>query len=628
MKYLFPLLLLTACSPKPNGQLSSSTIAVTSDDKRIWVVNPDSDSVSLIDATSRTLVAEIPLGSTPALDAAGRYEPAIKPRALALSPDETKLYIAAETANQVFVVDTASRAVVTTISVGAAPVGVIATDNAIYVTSHEAATVSKIDPRSNTVVATLPVTEHPWGVSLSADGKRLFVSHLLVSAGVTVIDTGAFTVTASLALADQPAGSSKLVPNGTPRGVYSAVPRPSSDELWLPHMLLAVGTPQPSLDFESTVFPTITIAASDGSAERRRLLFKPLMVPGTDGAFTDSVSGPRALAFSPDGKIALLALAQSEDLMVFDGTTGNELTLLRPLPGTFLEGIAVNHAGTQAYVDGRNSHNVTVLKIAASVVSVDGDAIERLTADPMPADLRLGQRLFYSANSAAFPLTKNFWVACSTCHLEGGTDAVTWQFAQGPRDTPSNAGGPINTGFLFRQAVRNDVIQYDKTIRVEQGGAFDRTNAQQLPLLEALSAFVNRAIPFPQNPNIGQSPTAAQQRGATTFTQLCAGCHSGAYLTDSGAGNPTLDFTGTIVLHDIGTCVTTGQYVDKPSADEVTGAIHTACDFDTPSLRGIFATPPYFHDGSAATLADVVDRLAPTLSAGDKSDLVEYLRTL
>jgi cytochrome c peroxidase len=60
--------------------------------------------------------------------------------------------------------------------------------------------------------------------------------------------------------------------------------------------------------------------------------------------------------------------------------------------------------------------------------------------------------------------------------------------------------------------------------------------------------------------------------------------------------------------------------------------MHTACDFDTPTLRGIFATAPYFHDGSAATLGDAVDRLPAAitngLSTGDKADLVAYLQTL
>src|SRR5262249_45310534 len=156
----------------------------------------------------------------------------------------------------------------------------------------------------------------------------------------------------------------------------------------------------------------------------------------------------------------------------------------------------------------------------------------------------------------------------------------------------------------FRQAVRNDVVQYDKTIRVEQGGNFDRTVDAQKPLLAALASFVNYAIPFPQNPNLAANGalTDAQKRGQATFAASCAGCHSGASLTDSGAGNPPLDFTGPIVLHDVGTCVTSGPFLDKPAPDEVTGTMHTACDFDTPSLRGVFATAPYFHDGSAATL--------------------------
>jgi len=308
---------------------------------------------------------------------------------------------------------------------------------------------------------------------------------------------------------------------------------------------------------------------------------------------------------------------------------------VRPLPATFLEGIAVDHAGTHAYVDGRNTHNVVVLKLAPNdpiePVAIDGDAIDRIASDPMPADLRLGQRLFYTANSAAFPLTQNFWMSCSTCHLEGQTDAVTWLFLVGPRDTPSNAGGPSNTGFLLRQALRKSVAEYDTTINLEQGGFFHRTSADQKPLLDALSAFVNRAIPFPQNPYRAPDGTltAAQTHGKDLFLANCRTCHAGEYLTDSGDGNPTLDLNGPIMLHDIGTC-NTGIFPDQPAPDEVVGKMHTACDFDTPTLRGIVATAPYFHDGSAATLGDAVDRLpaAAALSADDKAALVEYLKTL
>jgi YVTN family beta-propeller protein len=625
----------------------SSSLALTSDDSQLWVVNADSDSISLVDPKARTLVAEVALGPPPMVDGQMRFDPNIAPRALAISPDDAKVYVAGQRANAVFVVDAKSRAVVGNIAVGAEPVGLVAAADgqAVYVVSHQAATVAKIDPATASVVATLPVAEHPWGASLSADGKSLFVTHLLQHAGVTVIDTATFTVRNTIELADQPAdAASKLVPNGVARGVYTAVPRPqkgtSGGDIWLPHMLLAIGTAQPDLDFQSTAFPTISTLEPTATSEAKRLLFKPLTVPGATGAFNDSISGPRALAFTPDGTLAFMADSASEDVMVFDGTSGNERQLVRPVPGALLEGIVVDHAGTHAFIDGRNTHNIIALSIAngaALDVEVDGQPIERLmAADPMPAQLRLGQRLFYTANSSAYPITQNFWIACASCHLEGGSDAVTWKFAQGPRDTPSNAGGPINTGFLMRQALRNDMIDYDVTIRTEQGGLFHRDTASQLPYLEAVGAYTNYAIPLPRNPNVAADGTLtdAQTRGQATFGTLCASCHSGPFYTDSGQGNVridgALDMNGTILLHDIGTCVTNGPYDDQPHKDDVVGLTRTACDFDTPTLRGIFATAPYFHDGSSATLDDVVARLSfsSTLSAADQADLVAFLKTL
>jgi cytochrome c peroxidase len=300
------------------------------------------------------------------------------------------------------------------------------------------------------------------------------------------------------------------------------------------------------------------------------------------------------------------------------------------------DGVAIDRAGRSAWIDGRNSHDVVALALrpddAIAPAVVDGAPIERLGSDPMPTQLRLGQRLFHSANSAYQPITQNFWVSCSSCHLEGSTDAVTWLFNEGPRDTPSNAGGPINTGFLLRQGLRNKVQQYDVTIDVEQGGDFHAGLATQAPLLDALAAYVNQAIPLPRSPDLAPDGTLGdgQRRGKTVFDDHCASCHFGPYLTDSGAGNAGLDLAGPILLHDIGTCVTRGAFLDQPALDAAGIKMHTACDFDTPSLRGVFATPPFFHDGSAATLEAVVDRLpySAALPAAQKADLVAYLKTL
>ena len=78
--------------------------------------------------------------------------------------------------------------------------------------------------------------------------------------------------------------------------------------------------------------------------------------------------------------------------------------------------------------------------------------------------------------------------------------------------------------------------------------------------------------------------------------------------------------------------MTSGPFPDKPSTNP-DGGIVGACDFDTPTLRGIFATAPYFHDGSAQTLDDAVGTMLEVasmtdLSASDRADLVAYLMTL
>jgi YVTN family beta-propeller protein len=633
----------TGVPPADQGvPAASRSLALSADGKSLWVVNTESDSISQIDLPTRSLKREILLAPVaPSVSSStGRFDPAIRPRALALVEPKAKIYVAGQAANRIIVVSLTTGAVTTSIAVGAEPTAVVATRDgtALFVVNHQSATVQKIDTATDRVTLTATVGEHPWGAALRADESLLFVSHLLINPGVTVLHTSSLSAAAFTPIPKQPPDPSinKLLPNGEVRGAYTAIPRPNHGEIWVPHLLLATDTPQPALDFQSTVFPTFTLFEAGGSTVSQRLLLRPSTVLTATGAFTDVVSGPRDIAFTADGKIALAAMAQSEDVMVFDAVQHYEIGLVRPTPSALIEGVLVDASGAHAYLQGRASHNVTVLAITQGSqgveVTVDGAPIECLASDPMPADMRRGLRLFYSSNSSVFPITQNFWVACASCHLEGQTDAVVWKFVEGPRDTPSNAGGPINTGFLFRQAVRNNVIDYDETIRVEQGGSYHRTSAAQLPDLLALAKFTNYAIPFPQNPNRAAdgSLTPSQLHGQSLFRTACAAnCHAGPFLTDSGKNNPTLDLSGTVVLHDVGTCVTTGPYPDQASMD-IDGHPRDPCRFDTPTLRSIFASPPYFHDGSAKTLNDVVRRLPASsgLSQQDKDDLVAYLKTL
>ncbi|HEY7236756.1 MAG TPA: hypothetical protein VH539_21530 [Gemmatimonadaceae bacterium] len=132
------------------------------------------------------------------------------------------------------------------------------------------------------------------------------------------------------------------------------------------------------------------------------------------------------------------------------------------------------------------------------------------------------------------------------------------------------------------------------------------------PLLPALLAY-QLSLTAPK-PAPGSFDAAAADRGKALFagSARCATCHTGTLYTDINAGK----------LHTPSEVGQNAAYAER----SVTKMYRT-----TP-LRGLVQHAPYFHDGSAATLADVVahyDQLfSLQLTARQKSDLVEYLKTL
>jgi hypothetical protein len=88
--------------------------------------------------------------------------------------------------------------------------------------------------------------------------------------------------------------------------------------------------------------------------------------------------------------------------------------------------------------------------------------------------------------------------------------------------------------------------------------------------------------------------------------QNCAACHSGAAFSDSS----------TNVLRDVGTL--------KPASGQRLGGPLTG--LDTPTLRSIWQTAPYLHDGSAPTIAAAISaHSGVSLSASDLDALAAYV---
>jgi YVTN family beta-propeller protein len=664
---LFPACGGTGASGAPHvRQLHSGSLAASPDGTKLYVAHADADRVTVVDASKRTIDHEILLAAAdPAVDpTTHRYDPAVGPRALAIDSKGAALYVTGQRSGAVYAIDTQRAAIRAQSVVCSEPVGVLLSpdDTKVFVACAQDDEVVELDAATLGVVARVTTPRKPWALAWGSDGKTLYATHLL-GPGVSVIATAPLALQTTWALPDGPPapspgkpddGDDPTEPHGQTRGIYDAVVRPGSSEVWVAHIMLGTDTPQPALVFNNTVFPALSIFDETGASLAR---LSVQANPGDGQAFGDVVSGPHAITFSDDGRFAFVVDADSEDVLIVDAATRVETEIVRPLPGHLPE--AAVFVNGELYVQERNTEDVAAFRVERSgeaggaiAVTPDGRAFATLAADPMPANLRLGQKLFYSANSDDVPTTQDHWVACASCHLEGRSDAVTWKFAQGPRDTPTNAGGTLDTGFLFRTADRTRVQDYWKTIDVEQGGHFSQTEPAQKPLLDAVAAYVNYAIPTPIPPSADESHTlrgdmlaSLRSQGEAVFESLgCVDCHSGPARTDSGSGNANLDLSAPVVfsaapqsvlLHDVGTCVTTGPWPDV-AHDDIDGDPRPACAFDTPALRGLWDSAPYMHDGSAATLEAAVSIMlgasgappASLPSADDVKALVEYLRGL
>ena len=129
----------------------------------------------------------------------------------------------------------------------------------------------------------------------------------------------------------------------------------------------------------------------------------------------------------------------------------------------------------------------------------------------------------------------------------------------------------------------------------------------KLPVLRRYQFTLDPPAPPP-----GSFDPAAAERGKVVFNQAgrCASCHLPPTYTDAPLLHTPAETGSDPVLAGRGT---TGRYRTTP-------------------LRGAWQHPPYFHNGSAATLTDVVAHYNTTLRLGltaqQQADLVQFLKSL
>ena len=203
---------------------SPLAVAVSPDGAFVYVTNHSSQTVSVIDASTRTVIRNpITFG---------------RPFGVAVTPDGGHVYVSQR--DKVSVIDTTINAVVATIPVGNTPIGVAMNPVAprAYVTNHSSNTVSVIDTATKSVIAPpLNVGNWPVGVAVNPAGTRVYVANWGLDLAqndyrVSVIDTATNAVsTIQVGTATPPVGVDPAGVAVAPGGGHVYVTHAGSDEV-------------------------------------------------------------------------------------------------------------------------------------------------------------------------------------------------------------------------------------------------------------------------------------------------------------------------------------------------------------------------------------------------------------
>lgn len=156
-----------------------------------WVGMPGTNgsTIHVVDLRQGRTVAVIDLGKD------------VRPHSAHFGPDGL-LYVSAELANAIYIVDTKTRSLVGEIPTGATHTHmfVISPDGQrIYTANNEAGSVSVLDVRARTLLATIPISKKVQRISISPDGKFVFTQDQ-ETPRIVVIDTATKAVVRSISL--------------------------------------------------------------------------------------------------------------------------------------------------------------------------------------------------------------------------------------------------------------------------------------------------------------------------------------------------------------------------------------------------------------------------------------------
>lgn len=476
----------------------SSPIALTGDNQFVWSVNPDSDTVSVMDVAGdkNQKVTEIAVGD--------------EPRCVAITPDNKKAYVTNALSGNVSVIDTATHKVLKTIPVGTEPFGCALTlDGAkLYVANLFSNNLSVINTSTDTVVKTIDgVGVQPRGIAVANVGgeTKVYVTQFLAQTStdprpieqkegfddgkegrVTVISAATDTVVNTIVLAPKATGfksdgstlskvvfdaanaATKIDTFAFPNQLESIVIR--GNRAYVPN---TASSPNGPVKFNVNVqgfLSVIDITTDQEVADETFNMNKGVQFEAVGKKLF--ITNPAAMAFKHGADFDGFVLSRATDRLVRVVLDGNgKPTINAPKdatdPGNIVrievgvdsaifrnsspEGVVINGNDTRAYVMNLISRDVSVVDIEgadpATFKEIARIPSTALPTDPFQLQVLRGKELFNTSigpagtnDNALAPagrLSDFGWGSCYGCHPRGLADGVTWMFGDGPRQTVS-----------------------------------------------------------------------------------------------------------------------------------------------------------------------------------------------
>ncbi len=571
-------------------------IAFSADGAMLAVSDHTAGAVVLIDVAHAEIRNELPARGAPA--------------GLAWSADGTRLYVAEYTAGSVAEFDATSGKLRRRLRLGGWPHGLslLPADETLAVTDAALAALTLVDLHDFQASLRRPVQRQPFAGAVTPDGTVAIVSNHLPggeatdpqqAAAVSIIDLAEDGIRIDVRL---PAGSSNL---------RDLVLDQAGRFAFVAHTLGR--TNLPTSQIERGWINTNAISIID--VQERLLAGTFLLDDLLEGA-----ANPWGLALAPDGRQLWVTISGTHQLATVNLT--GMLTLLEEKPQAGTEDLAaLSRRGLveRLTLPGNGPRGIdvspdgTTLAIAmyfsGSVVLVDAEemkvrAVVELPGGPALDAERLGERIFHDALYC-----KQNWLSCATCHSDGRVDGLNWDLLNDGLGNPKNARSLLwsdRTPPVMSRAVR-------ASMTVASAAGFRHIAFQRIEEsdLEAVRAYLRslEPVPSPYLESDGALSVAAA-RGKALFERpavRCLDCHAAPLYTN-------------LKTYNVGT----------------RGDLDQADAFDTPTLVELWRTAPYLHDGSAATLREVLlernrqDKHGKTthLSDSEIDDLLAYLLSL